>query len=79
MVSMAAAAREKEPTKGFGQAQKLKCGIKKMREMGGTLAAGIAKAGREYAQAVPNGWSWILSAKMVSGSGSGDVMTARWI
>ncbi len=40
---------------------------------------GAAYAGREYDHAVPKGWSWILMAKMVSGSGEGDVMMARCI
>lgn len=62
---------------GSGQAQKEKCGIRKARFMGGVEDVGGAKAGREYENAVPNGWSSMFKEMMVSGKGLGEVTKAR--
>jgi hypothetical protein len=62
--------------KGSGHAQKEKCGIRKDRALGSD-DRNCGSACRLYAHAVPNGSSWKLSVKMVSGRGVGDVERAR--
>jgi hypothetical protein len=75
---MACAARDMDPMKGRFHAQKEKCGIKKVRALVSFLERNSGSACREYAHAVPNGWSWKLSVNIVSGRGVGEVSRARW-